>query len=131
LQNEFKEAEQRLIKLNILKNTLYDDFNDGMLDEKEYNFTRGKYEKESNNYSERLIEISAELKKYSKKFTGNTKYADEMQRFKYANELSRDMLTALVENITVYSNKKIEIIFNYQDELEDLRLYIKETEATV
>lgn len=126
LYAEYQTITQKLSKIDTDKNILYNDFKDGLLDEKEYKLARNKCETDGNNLSSRLNEISAELKKYSAKVVDNTKYTAEMRKFSNEDELSREMLTALIECITLYSDKRIEIMFNYQDELEQLKLYIEE-----
>lgn len=145
LCEEFQAAEKRLIKINSCKNSLYDDFKDGLLTKKEYNYTRKKYENDGNILSARLNEITAELEKYSDKAVNYNKfcgeatklYADQRPRFFDTNvpltgyELSREMLTAFVEKITIHSDKKIEVTFKYQDEFEQLHQYILESEETV
>ena len=137
MREELKITEQKLTKINSVKNSLYDDFNDGLLTAKEYEYMRKKYDNDGNMLSASLNGITSEFEKYSDEFTRKNKNSVKAQHYKFAvgelndtdelsEKLSREMIEALVDKITVYSDKRIEIMFKYQDELEQLQLYINE-----
>ena len=125
-QNKIQSLEQRIDRLNFLRGSLYDDYKDGVLSEKEYKYARQKHESEINTFTAGIAELSAELEKYSDNFVSENKYAAEMSRFNrfresISNTESREMLTALIDKIIVYADNKIEIICKYSDELTSLR----------
>jgi DNA invertase Pin-like site-specific DNA recombinase len=57
LLTEYQKIEKNIILLSSRKNSLYDDFKDGLLTEKEYSDTRKKYDNDSNLFSNKLKEI--------------------------------------------------------------------------
>ena len=121
LQNEAQSLQQRLNRLNILKNSIYNDYMDGLLNQREYKYARQKYDTEYNQLNSRLNEISTELKKYMCNIENN-KYVAEMRRFSNAEKLTKDMLKVFVEKIIVYNNRRIEIKYRYRNEPEQLNL---------
>ena len=131
LREELQSIKQNQIKLNSFRNSLYDDFKDGLLNDKEYSFTRQKYETDGNILAARLNEISAELEEYANKAITVNIYFDEARRFNETEELTKEMLTTFIEKITVYGDKRIEIIFRFQDEFEQLLQHFEEKEAIV
>ena len=131
LQAEIQGLEQKLTNINSRKITLYDDFTDGLLTEREYHYARQKYDSENNSLAFELQAISDELIKYKDSFIAYKKYAAEILQFDKFTELTREMLTALVEKIIVYSDRRIEIKFKYRDEFKELQDYITENEASV
>jgi len=131
LHEEIQSIEQRLYKLNSLRNSLYDDFTDNVLTEKEYNHIREKHEGENNILTSRLDEISTELNQYSEDFYVDDTYAADMRQFINENELSRKMLTAFIEKIIIFGGNMIEIKFKYQNEFAKFQKYILETDITI
>jgi len=125
LSDEKYLIEQKIYKLKSLRSSMYDDFIDGLLKEKEYNYSRHKHEAESNVLTSRLSEITTALEKLKDDFISN-KYDTGIWRLNNADELSQEVLTALVEKIIIYSNNIIEIKFKYQDEFEQLKKYVEE-----
>jgi hypothetical protein len=88
--------------------SIYNDFQDDVLTEKEYEYIRQKHENENGELNTRLNEISTELKKYAEDFVSANKSSAEMRRFTNMDELSREMLTASVEKIIIHDKNTIE-----------------------
>jgi len=131
LQTEIKSKEQRLFRLDSLKNSIYDDFQDGLLNESEYKYIRQNYENEHNLIISRLSEISTELENITDKFIENNKCISETCNFKDIDILTREMLTALVNKIMIHNNNRIEIFYKYKDEFEQLQRYIEENGVNI
>ena len=123
LRTKMQSAKQRLHQLKSLRSSLYDDFTDNLLAEKEYLYTRKKYEDESVALSLSIGKISEELEKCTADFTVADNYAAQIQRFYAIDELSREVLTALIEKIIVHDKNNIEVVFKYKDEFADLKKY--------
>ena len=121
-----QEIEKDLTRLASRKNSLYNDFKDGLLTESEYNYIRNKYENDINSLTSKLNEITAEIKRCSIDFFSGNKYLLEFKQYGEAECLSREMLTALIENICIYNDTHIEINFKYTDEFEQVIEYITE-----
>ncbi|MCL2772308.1 MAG: recombinase family protein [Oscillospiraceae bacterium] len=107
LLTECTEIKQNLSRLSSRKNSLYDDFKDGLLTETEYNYTRKKCGNEINLLKLRLNEITDESDKCNKKAFSENKH------FVAFENLSREMLTTLVDKIYVYHDNRIQIDFKY------------------
>jgi DNA invertase Pin-like site-specific DNA recombinase len=137
LHTESRSIEQRIYRLKSLRSSLYDDFTDNILPEDEYMYARQKYEAESNALTSRLEKISAELDKYSADFAAGSKNAAETRHLSTlaetidTDELTREILTAFVERITIYSNERIEVKFKYQDEFARVQKYVEENNITI
>ena len=130
---EKQELEHRINKIKTYKNAVYEDFKDGIITEREYDYARKKYEDENNLLNSRLNEIAVEINKYSEKFTNETDCFYNMKAFSENSEnaeLSREMLVSFIEKIIIYSGNLIEIKFKYKDEIERLQRYIDESEAS-
>ena len=137
IRSEIQLIEQRLYKLKFLRSSLYEDFTDNLLAEKDYIYNRQKYETESITLTSRLEEISKELEKYSADFSADNKYAAEMRHFNLfcktnnIDELSREMLITFIEKIIIYNSDRIEVVFKYQDEFARIKKYIEENDITI
>ena len=116
VEQEKQSLEQRLYSLNSLRSSLYDNFIDNLLMEHEYNHLRREYEMENEELALRLNEVAAEVEQYSEDFANGSNDALQMRQFNAADNLSREMLAALVEKIIIYSGNAIEIKFKYKDE---------------
>lgn len=126
LRFEIQLIEQRIHKLKSLRSSLYEDFTDNLLSEKEYISARQKYETEANSLTVCLNEISAELEKYPADFVTDNNFAKIIN----TDELSREILITFVEKIIIYSNDRIEVIFKHRDEFAQAKKYIEENNIT-
>ena len=103
---------------------LYPDWKSGVISQEEYLTLKADFQSKLN-----ALDVSiAKLRQTAEQYAGNPEEKNEfLTHFrKYRNfaELTRPMLTELVHEIRIYEGNRIEIVLNFQDELQALSDYL-------
>lgn len=103
-----------------MKVKLYQDMQDGIVD-------RGEYAEINQRFSQKIAEAEQSRSDLEKKkhtlLSHNLEpqgWMKEFQQFRNVTKLERRMLAVLIERIVVYNRDKVEIHFNYEDELLEM-----------
>ncbi len=120
LERKVSKIENEINRVTTLKQGLYEDCKSGLITEDEYSQMKSSYE-DSN------IELNIELSNINRQITevSNQKIEDNIfittfKRFNNINEITRDVVIALIEEIIVYEERRITIKFKYRDECKKL-----------
>lgn len=119
-ENEARKLREELERLPSRRMRLYDDYCDGILDEKELRQFSEKYERDEQAIHSRLTGIAAESSQMEAPFVEKNSFITQFERFQNEQALTREMLTALVNRIEVSGDSKIHISFRYRDEYAEL-----------
>ena len=122
---EIKKTKIEIEKLQAIRTTLFDDYLEQLLTEQEYLYAKNDYEKKEEKFRNRLDELFLEQSRLAEVYTHENKYLTAFRRFMDAQELSREMLTALVHSIELKSDKNIHINFKFKDAFEELRVHFR------
>ncbi|MGO3751662.1 MAG: recombinase family protein [Peptoniphilaceae bacterium] len=120
LLNLEKEAK----KYRMLKASLYDDLQDGVIDEQEFARFRSTYtiklkntEKAIKEQEELLARVILEIKESNEKLSN-------LKAFKEIKELTRKILVTAIDKIYVGEDKQLEIVFHGEDVFKYLENYV-------
>lgn len=125
---QIQSKKSKIIKLENMKEGLYEDFKNGILDENEYLDMRYRYAKELEELKKETVQMEAVKKSLEKDFKAEGNMADLIRSMADINEITRDMVVKLIENITVYEGKRISVQYTFEDELKKLYNILEERE---
>ena len=106
------------LKINGLqgrRRKLYEDYSDGLLDEKEYLFAREKYKEESESLNGQLESLEEKRKAYREAVSSENKWIRLMKGTGGIDRLTKEMVDSVVEKVIVYEDNAVEIVMKYQD----------------
>jgi len=125
LDAEITDAEKKLSRLSMLRSSLYEDYQDKILDESEYLFAKSKYEKDVGVLRSRLDELSIQKHRLDRMLTSKNPWLEALKKFKKNKTITGEMISELIERVEIYSNNTVNICFRCRDEFEGLLRFIK------
>lgn len=106
---------------------LYEALCDDLIDREEYNRMRLSYTEKIECAQAAVNELVSQREELLNGGQADRQWIEVFMRFRDENALTREMVVALIDQILVYEDKRIRILFNYRDELEYLQLTMKQT----
>ncbi|WP_367569447.1 recombinase family protein [Lacrimispora sp.] len=132
VDTEISETEKKLSRLSMLRSSLYEDYQEKLLDEAEYLFTKAKYEKDVTLLRSRLDELSMQKKRLDTMLTPQNPWITALKKFKRNKAITGEMIAELIERVEIFSDQSVSICFRYRDEFESLLGFIEaESEVRV
>ena len=122
---EISETEKKLSRLSMLRSSLYEDYQEKLLDEAEYLFTKAKYEKDVTLLRSRLDELSMQKHRLNTMLTPQNPWITALKKFKKNKAITREMISELIERVEIFSDQSVSICFRYRDEFESLLGFIE------
>ena len=121
LRNESKKADDMLA-------SSYTHHLAGLLDGREFNIAREKFEHEKQVAESRIEQIHLEATKYNIEKANRNAFLVNFQRFNGFTKLDKDIVNALIQRIEIDPlTKDVHIVLNYMDELEELNKLVEES----
>lgn len=105
---------------------LYEDYTDGIIDEEEYLYMKESYEREYEQLDRQLTAFIRKRDDYAEAFSSENKWIRMMKDVRNVRKLSKDVVDAIIEKVSVYEGGEIEIIMKYQDIFDLTENYIRE-----
>jgi len=103
---------------------LYPDFKNGLLNQNMYMMFKEKYEKELAIVNDKIDEIEIRINQIKSGLTQENRFIANFIKYQNIDELTRDMVVELVNNIYIYEGGKIEVELKFRDEYETALEYI-------
>lgn len=128
---QIKNTEKQISHYTELKANLYQDYSEGLLTEEDYVAVGQDYGRKVDDLKIFLVDLKREADKYAPEFVGSEKWNNLIQKYLGQNILSRDMVEAFVDKITVYNDGRVEIAFKNYDEVEKLSFQASERKKEV
>lgn len=101
-----------------MNTSLYSDYADGLLNERDYLFAKKKYVREAGEMAQRLSELAAVQATYEAEYAGTGSMAETMGKYADFKELSSEIIHALIKRIVFFGKGRIEIEYPFSDEME-------------
>ena len=120
LDSEIVSTQGRLKKLDTLRQTLFENYVDGIITQADYLFEKDRYENETHQLEGRLQKLQDEKATVPEVKPKQNKWFSAFVKFRDEKELTREMLLALIEKIYVNGDKQVHIVLKYQDEMKKL-----------
>lgn len=114
-KSELAELTKKKTRVSRLRESLYENFCEGLLSEQEYREMRESYQEQESRLQaeiEKVRERSRQMALFAAK-TAET--ADLFQKFSRKKKLDRMMLETLVQEIRIFEDQHIEVVFKFAD----------------
>ena len=117
-RRQITDTRNRLERAQSMNSSLYNDYADGLLNERDYLFAKQKYVKEAENLAQKLSELAAMQTTYETEYAGGQDFAKIMGQYAGFEELTSEMVHALISRIVFFGEGRIEIEYASDDELK-------------
>lgn len=117
---ELIKVKAELERVKKLKKSIYEDYKDELISKEEYLSYREDYQQKEALYSKQIETLEAKKKETVTEDAFETPWLKRLLELKDIEELDRDIVVEMIDEITVYENRKIKIRYNFGDELEHL-----------
>lgn len=124
-KNECTLIERELLRKESLSTALYSDWKSGVLTYDEYSFAKRQYAQELAVLKQRLIEMRCICEESSKKAESFTRWAEKIRNYQDADQITVELVNALISQIRLNGNGEISIRFSFEDERRLLEQEIK------
>jgi DNA invertase Pin-like site-specific DNA recombinase len=128
LRKRITEVKNKVKNNTVFKSQLFELYSDGVINEQEFKDMKAGYADKINALEAEVTRLEQEYERLTVSFSANNEKMAALLEYRDSQFLTREMLTRLVEKITVYDSRNIEITWLFDDEYEALRSYA-ETEA--
>ncbi len=105
---------------------LYEDYIEGIIDEEEYLYMKSAYEREYDQLNQQLESCIKKRNEYIEAFSSENKWIKMMKGIRSKKKLTKEVVDATIEKVTVYEGGRIEITMKYQDIFDLTKSYITE-----
>jgi len=121
LQHESKKADDMLA-------SAYTHLLADLLDSREFNIAREKFERDKKVAESRIEQIHIELANYDIEKANENAFLVNFQRFNGFKKLDREIINALIKRIEIDPlTRDVHIVLNYMDELDELNNMVEES----
>ncbi len=127
LQRQLKEKEKELEGYRAFKSKLLEALTDNLIDKDEYTRMRDKYrnlESECNAIIEELLE---KIDAIDLDGALERTWVEQFAKYNEVQELTREMVVTLIDKVIIHEDKRIEIVFNFKDEIAYYRDIVANT----
>ena len=113
-----------------LKKLIYEDYKDELISKEEFLSYREDYQQKETLYSKQIETLEEKKKESVTEDVFETPWLRRLLELKDIEELDRDIIVEMIDQITVYENHKLKISYNFGNELEHLfsRVYCEDLE---
>ena len=129
MDKQIAAIKRKLEQNRRYRGSLREDLKDGVITEQDYVTMKADYDSEKDELQSSLDELVASKEKQSEIVSPDNKWITEFRRFETEQQLSAGMVSALIEQISVYEGARIEVSLRYRDEFEALQGYVSDFEG--
>lgn len=120
MEVQIRETEAELKRTRKHRESLYDDYADNLMGERDYIYAQNRYKEKEAALQEQLLELNRSLQSIHEEEPSVNPWLKNMLRFREKTELTREMATALIEKITIYNSAALKIEFRFSDVFRQL-----------
>ena len=125
LNSRINEIDNSILKYEKLKEAIKDDYICKFISKDEFEEYDKEYEYCLSKQLEAKDNATTKLKQLNPKSDGNKFWIEKYRNNKGIKELNRKVINELIDDIIIYENGNIEIIFKYKDEFDEALNFIK------
>ncbi|MCL2576103.1 MAG: recombinase family protein, partial [Defluviitaleaceae bacterium] len=115
VDDSLSKAQKALARLTGIRSSLYEDYESGLLSKEDYLLVKKKYEAQHKELTNEIEALSKQKKKQTNVVAEN-KWAAAFSSFQHGKELSRELVTSIIERIDVSDTNDVAITVKYRDE---------------
>lgn len=117
VQVQIQTKEKELDGYKDFKSRLIEALNDDLIDRDEFTMMRDKYRRLEEECSAAIESLYQKLSDLSTGGSTERSWVEQYAKYQDLTELSREAVVALIDKVKVYDDKRIEIAFNYRNEI--------------
>lgn len=117
LDVQIAEINKEIDKQKDFRMKLYEALSDELIDREEYDTMRKKATERIEAAEASVQKKEAERQEIIQQNTNNLTWLEQFARYQSVEKLTREIVVAFVDRITVYEDKTVHIDFNYRDEI--------------
>ena len=117
---ELTKLKAELERVKKLKKSIYEDYKDELISKEEFLSYREDYQQKEMLYSKQIETLEEKKKESVTEDVFETPWLRRLLELKDIEELDRDIIVEMIDQITVYENRKLKISYNFGNELEHL-----------
>ena len=118
-RRQMAETRNRMERAQSMNSSLYSDYADGLLNERDYLYAKRKYVKEAEELAQKLSELAAAQATYEAEYAGSGGMAETIGQYAGFQELSSEIVHALVRRIVFFGEGRVEIEYTFADEMKE------------
>lgn len=122
---------KELDKVKRIKKSLYEDWKDGCITRDEYIEMKEDYIKEEESLIQIIKTLEIEKERLESKTYDCGDYLETFKQFTNITELSREVLSQLIDVILVHDDGSLTFKFKFADEFKEISKYIEENQKIV
>ena len=119
LDTQIKTLYKEMQKYEELKNNLYEDMTDGIISREEYRDIKQTFSKKIETAKNTRHELEEKRKRMLSNEMCTQQWVEEFKKYHNIESLNRKVIAILIDRIIVYGTDRIEIHFNYEDEIAE------------
>lgn len=119
-QGKVNNLSLQLSKINEKKARLYENMAEGILEEEEYQFAKKQYESEYQRLQAALDEARKIKDSFDKLMSLDTDWMQAVKGLGNMDELSADVVEAMVARVSIFEGKRVQIDLEYHDKAAEV-----------
>lgn len=131
LNIRFIEINNNILKYKKLKESIREDYQLKYINEKEYEEYEEEYDNYLKEYLEEKIVINEKLKSTNIKSVENKFWINKYKKVPEINKINKRIVDELVDDIIIYKDGNLKIIFKYKDEYNEALNFINEHKCDI
>lgn len=104
---------QKLKKINSKRESLFENFAEGILDEAEYQFAKKKYDDEAANIEKKLAAEKAKKSQLDDVLSLSNEWLSAIHQAENVTEIDSDLVKHLVSSVKVFEDNRVEVELNF------------------
>lgn len=120
-----EQAKSEVEKAELMICDLYPDWKTGVISKEEYVQLKKRFEIQKENAQNRVHDLQKKTGESEKGQDGSNQFIKNFMKYRNIDKLTREVVAALIEMIYVYEDKKIKIVFKYQNPFREAMEYIE------
>lgn len=115
-----------LKKVAALKSGLYADYQQDLLTEKEYLQLNKEYSGRIEKLEQYADELAEAMEGYRHTPMRGTELKEVIEKYRSKRKLSKEMAEELIDRVLIHEDKRIEVVFKYDDEMKKLLMAMEQ-----
>ena len=126
-ETELGKLKTELERIKKLKQSIYEDYKEGLISKEEFLSYRDEYLKKETLYLKQLETLEERNQERNSEDVFDTPWLKRLLEMRDIERLDREIVVEMISEIKVYENRRLEITYNFSDELKYLILYAQVT----
>lgn len=128
IRKALSDLKETLRQIESYIRELYEGFALGEMDKAAYLAAKSAAAQKREEIAARIQELQAELENTGADGKLNNRFVDCFQKYTEVEEITAEIVTDILQEIVVYPDNRLEIVWNYREDLEKLLLDMADTE---